>query len=123
MNNPDHISESLETPFFGGKILKFFDAHQGSGMEKNSDPGSGMEKIRIRLRFMCVRVPGGGRWLSRLIPRRCPRCWAGPPAASIHATEGAGEAPPGNAQHLQFSGPRKIREFLGLPDLDPSINE
>jgi hypothetical protein len=37
MNNPDHISESLET-FFGVKILKFFDA----------DPGSRMEKIRIR---------------------------------------------------------------------------
>jgi hypothetical protein len=37
MNNPDHISESLET-IFGLKILKFFD----------SDPGSGMEKFRIR---------------------------------------------------------------------------
>ncbi len=37
MNNPDHISESLET-VFGVKILKFFEA----------DPGSGMEKIRIR---------------------------------------------------------------------------
>jgi hypothetical protein len=41
MNNPDLISESLETIFakqFLGLILKFFDA----------DPGSGMEKIRIR---------------------------------------------------------------------------
>jgi hypothetical protein len=37
MNNPDHISESLQT-IFRVKILKFFDA----------DPGSGMEKIRIR---------------------------------------------------------------------------
>ncbi len=37
MNNPDHISENLET-IFGLKYLKFFDA----------DPGSGMEKIRIR---------------------------------------------------------------------------
>jgi hypothetical protein len=38
MNNPDHISERLETNFWV-KILKFFDA----------DPGSpGMEKIRIR---------------------------------------------------------------------------
>jgi hypothetical protein len=36
-NNPDHISRSLET-FFWAKILKFFDA----------DPGSCMEKIRIR---------------------------------------------------------------------------
>ncbi len=36
MNNLNHISESLET-IFGVKILKFFDA----------DPGSGMEKFRI----------------------------------------------------------------------------
>jgi hypothetical protein len=40
MNNQDHISESLERNYYfvGVKILKFFDA----------DPGSGMEKIRIR---------------------------------------------------------------------------
>jgi hypothetical protein len=44
MNNPDYISESLETIFWD-KILKFFDADTGC---KNSDPGSGMEKIRIR---------------------------------------------------------------------------
>ena len=37
MNNPDHISESLETIYWA-IILKFFYA----------DPGSGMEKIRIR---------------------------------------------------------------------------
>jgi hypothetical protein len=37
MNNPDHIPESLEI-IFCFKILKFFDV----------DPGSGMEKIRIR---------------------------------------------------------------------------
>jgi hypothetical protein len=37
MNNPDHISESLETIFWV-KIPQFFDA----------DPESGMEKIRIR---------------------------------------------------------------------------
>jgi hypothetical protein len=37
MNNPDHISESLETIFWV-KILKIFYA----------DPASGMEKIRIR---------------------------------------------------------------------------
>jgi hypothetical protein len=29
MNNPDHISESLEKSFLGYKILKFFDADQG----------------------------------------------------------------------------------------------
>ncbi len=38
MNNQDHISESLET-IFGVKILKFFDADPGSGMEKGRDPG------------------------------------------------------------------------------------
>jgi hypothetical protein len=37
MNNPDHNSERLKTIFWV-KILKFFDA----------DPGSGMEKIQIR---------------------------------------------------------------------------
>jgi hypothetical protein len=36
MNNPDHISESLETIFWV-KILKFLDA----------DPSTGMGKIRI----------------------------------------------------------------------------
>jgi hypothetical protein len=29
MNNPDHISESLENQFFGAKILKLFDADPG----------------------------------------------------------------------------------------------
>jgi hypothetical protein len=37
MSNPDHIFESVETIFWV-KILKFFDAA----------PGSGMEKIQIR---------------------------------------------------------------------------
>jgi hypothetical protein len=37
MNNPDHISESSETILWV-KIFEFFDA----------DPGSEMEKIRIR---------------------------------------------------------------------------
>ncbi len=43
MNNPDHISESLETMFWI-KILKFFDANPVSRMEKmrirNKHPGS-----------------------------------------------------------------------------------
>jgi hypothetical protein len=43
MNNPDFISESLETIFWV-KILKFFDADPG-GWKKF---GSEMEKIRIR---------------------------------------------------------------------------
>jgi hypothetical protein len=48
MNNPDHISESLETIFLV-KIIKFFDADPGSDIRdgKNSDLGSGMEKSRI----------------------------------------------------------------------------
>jgi hypothetical protein len=41
MNNPDHISESLETSFWV-KILKLFHADPGSGMKKNSDMGSGI---------------------------------------------------------------------------------
>jgi hypothetical protein len=45
MNNQDHISESFEKIFWV-KILKFFDAD--SDGEKNSDPESEMEKIRIR---------------------------------------------------------------------------
>jgi hypothetical protein len=39
MNNPYYISEGIETIFWV-KILKFFDA----------DPGSGMEKIRTKIR-------------------------------------------------------------------------
>jgi hypothetical protein len=40
MNNPDHISNSLEIVFWV-KILKFFDGDPGSGIRdgKNSDPG------------------------------------------------------------------------------------
>jgi hypothetical protein len=49
MNNPDHISESLETIFWV-KILKFFDADPEAGIRdgKKSDPESGMERTRIR---------------------------------------------------------------------------
>jgi hypothetical protein len=45
MNNPDHISESLETIFWV-KILKFSLMRIRDG--KYSDPGSRMENIRIR---------------------------------------------------------------------------
>jgi hypothetical protein len=48
MNNPDQIFWSLK-PFFWVKILQFFDTDPGSGMEtvrirdgKKSDPGSGI---------------------------------------------------------------------------------
>jgi hypothetical protein len=36
MNNADHISDSLETIYFGLKYFKFFDADPGW---KNADPG------------------------------------------------------------------------------------
>jgi hypothetical protein len=60
MNNPDHISESLET-IFGVKMLKFFDA----------DPGSEIEKEKIRIRDKTSRISialgmiyshRGGKW-------------------------------------------------------------
>jgi hypothetical protein len=49
MSSPDHMPESLET-IFRVKILDFFDADPGSGMEKVwiRAPESGMKKIRIR---------------------------------------------------------------------------
>ncbi len=47
MKIPDHISESLET-IFGVKVLKFFDVDADPGIFLTLDPGSGMEKIRIR---------------------------------------------------------------------------
>jgi hypothetical protein len=47
MNILDHISESLET-IFCDKLLKFFDADADPGSVNLFDPGSGMEKIRIR---------------------------------------------------------------------------
>jgi hypothetical protein len=47
MNNPDHISDSLETIFW---FKKYFDADPdaGSGIFLTLDPGFGIEKIRIR---------------------------------------------------------------------------
>jgi hypothetical protein len=43
MNHPDHISKCIETIFFG---LKYLNSLMRDG--KNSDPGSGMERILIR---------------------------------------------------------------------------
>jgi hypothetical protein len=45
MNDPYHITESLGTIFWV-KILKFFD----------TDPGSRMEKIRIRIRVGKIQI-------------------------------------------------------------------
>ncbi len=47
MNIPNHNSESLETIFWV-KILKFFDTDSDPGIFLTLDPGSEMEKIRIR---------------------------------------------------------------------------
>jgi hypothetical protein len=44
MNNPDHISESLETIF----SLKYLNSLMLIRDEKKSDLGSGMEKLWIR---------------------------------------------------------------------------
>jgi hypothetical protein len=75
MNNPDHISESLETIFWV-KIVKFFYADPGwikfgSGMEKirirdgkNSDPGSRMKKIGSRIRHGKNSDPGWKKYGS-----------------------------------------------------------
>jgi hypothetical protein len=61
MNNPDHIFWSLETIFcfFWVKILKLFDEDPGSGIRDgdSSDPGSEMEKSRIRR--ICPAVSSG----------------------------------------------------------------
>jgi hypothetical protein len=56
MNNPDHISESLETIFWV-KILKSFDADSGSKMEKIQirDPGSATLLFTPRV-FICVKI-------------------------------------------------------------------
>jgi hypothetical protein len=52
INIPDHFSESLETVFWV-KILQFFDADPDpvSGILSTLDPGSGMGKIRVHVRF------------------------------------------------------------------------
>ncbi len=51
MNHPDHIAESLETIFWV-KILKFFDADPGSGLEKiqirDKHPGSTIPKLQLK---------------------------------------------------------------------------
>jgi hypothetical protein len=52
MNNPDHIFESIKTIFWV-KILEFFDA----------DRGCGMEKIRIRDSLSGINIPDPQHWL------------------------------------------------------------
>jgi hypothetical protein len=53
MNNPEHISESLET-IFRVKILKLFDTDPGSGMEKNHIRYPGWKKFGSGIAQHCV---------------------------------------------------------------------
>ncbi len=64
MNNPDHISESLETIFW---VLKHVILWCGSGIRdgKKSDPGSGMEKFRIR--YPGWKKFGSGIWDGKIL--------------------------------------------------------
>jgi hypothetical protein len=48
MNNPDHISESELRNNFLGENTKVFDADPDPGSGIFFEPGSGLEKIRIR---------------------------------------------------------------------------
>jgi hypothetical protein len=72
MNHPGSYFLELRNHFFGLKyrVLKFLDADLGSGMEKNSDPRSGMEKSRIRDRKKSD--PGSG--IGKNIPD--PQHWS-----------------------------------------------
>jgi hypothetical protein len=56
MNNPDHISESVETTFWV-KILKFFDADPESFCPCIWDPGSKLVLFTWDLLF-------GVKWMS-----------------------------------------------------------
>jgi hypothetical protein len=62
MNNPDHISESLETIFWD-KIFKFFDADPGSKLEKTrireKHPGSATKKQRNQMLKRGLRKAAG----------------------------------------------------------------
>ncbi len=80
VENPDHISESWETIFFGLKYLnsltrirdpgswmeKIWIWDQGSRMEKIwiQNPGSGMEKIRIWDPGSGINIPDHQNWKS-----------------------------------------------------------
>jgi hypothetical protein len=60
MNIQDHNSESSET-IFRVKILKLFDADADPGILLTLDPGSGMEKTRIRDKHPGSGNPGSGK--------------------------------------------------------------
>jgi hypothetical protein len=75
MNNPDHISESLETIFWV-KILKCFDADPGSGMEniriRDKHPGSARLPNYIYYFILCLELTrvGEAEAAAALTPRR-----------------------------------------------------
>jgi hypothetical protein len=58
MNNPDHISESLETIFWV-KILQFFDADPGSEIFLTLDPGWKTLLPLTSVPARCAWSPGG----------------------------------------------------------------
>ncbi len=62
MNNPYHISKSLETIFWV-KLRKFFDADPGSVDGKNLDPGSGINIPDPQL----GNLDAGVRWSSKSV--------------------------------------------------------
>ncbi len=66
MNIRDHISESLETIFWVKKILKFSD--EDPGIFFTLDPGSGMEKIRIRDPGYSSRIRNTDRRVASFFP-------------------------------------------------------
>jgi hypothetical protein len=49
-NNPDHISESLDTIFWV-KILKFFEADPESGIRDGKNSDHGWKKFGSRIRY------------------------------------------------------------------------
>jgi hypothetical protein len=63
MNNPNHISESLESIILV-KMLQFFDADPGSGMKKF---GSGIRDGRNRIRG---KHPGSATPLNKMISNK-----------------------------------------------------
>jgi hypothetical protein len=59
--NQDHIFKSLETIFWGVKILNFFDAYPVTGMEKKFE--SGMKKFGSEIRDGNNSDPGSGMFI------------------------------------------------------------
>jgi hypothetical protein len=68
MNNPDHISKSLETIFWF-KILKYFNADPGSGCGIRIRDGKNSDRGREKVRFWIQnpeKLPGSTTLLEML---------------------------------------------------------